>query len=194
MNSMCLLIFVHSFGYSTAWVLRLWVFLCGKANKVIMTMVTLFGKPAKSTSHSPPMTPPTLCWMLNEPTALNLPLQPNELHIFSSTVGLWDIPMPVPMTTAAAPNANDNDDDNWYWCLLLLIAGDSSAITPAFLLQWDEFYNDFCNFVHLTRALLSHHKNKPASLTAVFDAATSKLPATADPEPTHDASSDLDNL
>jgi len=92
-------------------VLNLQGFLHRKANKVIMTMVTVLGTPAKSTSPSPTMMLPTLCQLLPEPHASNLTPQLHETHIFSSPVPLQrDISMAV-STTTDAPNACDDNDN-----------------------------------------------------------------------------------
>ncbi len=52
--------------------------------------------------------------------------------------------MHVPMT--AVNHAEDDDDDNQYWHHPSIITDNNSAITPASLQQWNEFYKEFLHF------------------------------------------------
>jgi len=83
--------------------------------------------------------------------------------------------MDVP-TTADAPNADDNTDDNRCQCHMLISTANNSAIDLAFLQQWDEFYTDFLQYVHLIGVLIL------STMTAVSNAAPSTFPVNDDPK------------
>ncbi len=127
-------------------VLRLCVALCGKADKVIMTMVTLIGKPVESTSLLTHLTPPTPCCSLSAPIASNLTLHSHETHLFPLPACLCDIPTNAPMTAAAL---NDNDGD-WSLCHppSLIFDDNNPTLTPIDPQEWDDFYNKFLQFVN----------------------------------------------
>jgi len=105
-------------------------------------MATLLGNPDKSASPLSSQTLPIPCGTIPDPIAPNPTPQHNETQFLNCTAGLRDIPTHVP-TTAANPDADDDDDDDRYRRHSSIVTAISSAITPAFLQEWDAFYNDF---------------------------------------------------
>jgi len=189
---------VNSFGYSTGLstqklpVLSLRAPLRGKADKVIMTMVTLIGNPVQSAS---PFTSPTLpkeCKRLLNPNASKNNPQQHEKPTFSLIAPPRDIPTYV-STTAASTTTVDDDNDDCHLSHPLCVIDDNFEITPAFLLQWEEFYN---GYIQLDKSLGASTPSNTEKTTASLPEAPSAVdsePANDDPGTTKDLPSELDH-
>jgi len=160
-----------------------------KANKVIMTMVTLLGNPAKSAS---PLTQKTLlppCLTLPKTPESNPTPQPIKTHLFTRPAGLRDISMHVP-TTAAVNHANDanDDDEDCFRPHPSIVTDDNLAITPAFIQQWEAFYTDNLKLIQKYGILTSStNAGKYAPMPTI-----SPVDDDQDPNPTSHSS--LDDL
>jgi len=158
-----------------------------KANKVIMTMVTLLGNPAKSTSPLTPKNLPKACRTLPEPTESNPTLQQIETHIFTCTAGLRDISTHVPTTAVNDANNSDNDARH-HRHHPSIVTDDNSAFTPAFLQQWEAFYTDYLKLAQKYGVSTSStNADEYAPMPAVS-------PADDNQDPTPTFHSSLDNL
>ena len=121
------------------------MFLRGKADKVIMTMVTLIGTPASSTSRSTSRTSPITCCPFKEPNESILTPCHHDTPTFLTPAGLRGIPTNVP-TTAAAPA--DDDDDRMRCHPPATLDEDNHTLTPFDPQEWANFYNDFIQFAN----------------------------------------------
>jgi len=122
-------------------VLNLWAFLHRKADKVIMTMVTLLVNPTISTCVLTPATLHQACPSSLELIILIPKTCTTSTQFFSQSNSLWDSPTTVPMTAATSAAADDEQPPSH--SLLALLEEDTMTITPAFLKQWNAFYIEF---------------------------------------------------
>ncbi len=101
--------------------------------------------------------------------------------------------MYVSMTTESTTTANDDDND----CHLshpLCDTDNKFEITPAFLRQWEEFYNGYIQLDNsLGASTPSNTEKMTASLPEAPSAAGSE-PANDDPGTTEDLLFELDNI
>jgi len=153
-------------------VLKLRVFLHRKANKVIMTMVTLIGKPVKSSS---PSTNLTFHISQRLPPAPNLSSSTQrypETHMPPPLTCLRDIPTSVPTTAAAT------DDDDGARCLCRhpeSITDEDANLTLTLIdpHKWNNFCNEFLRFVTLFNTRNATQTNDNTDTMAATEVAAS---------------------
>jgi len=156
-------------------------------------MVTLTGNPVQSASPFTSLTLPKECKMLLDPNALKKTPQQHETPTFSPTARLQDIPTYV-STTAESTTTADDDDDECNQSHSLCIIDDNFEITPAFLRQWEEFYNGYIQLNNsLGASTPSNTEKTTASLPEAPRAAGSE-PANDDPGTTEALLFELDNI
>ncbi len=144
-------------------VLNLRAFLHRKADKGIMTMVTLPGDPITTTHLTLPMHPHQPFQTLQDLNALIPMLTTTRKHPLSSDAILHDCPTMI-TTTAAASNAVDDEQLHANSSLSLL--DDTSPDSFPLPQEWTQFYNEF---VQSPTYQLSHPTTKPFDCNVVND-------------------------